>query len=279
MLISSITYTISKPGFQFVPSGGQLPCGPVTHNLSVTGTDLPTITSVSEASYESRLASDMLAAVFGTNLAQFTEFAQTLTERMLADRSLFIKEVRGVERSAQLIFVSPTQINYVIPPDVAEGPVTIRLATNDGTSVGAQFSEIRRIAPGVFSANSDGRGVASAMIVRVKPGNVQSEEPVAKFDEMLAKFVAVPIDLGPASEIVYLALFGTGWRNSASISTVTVTIGGVACEVQYAGKQPTIDGLDQINVRLARELIGRGDVNVEVRVNGVLANPVLVNIK
>ncbi|MEP7273399.1 MAG: hypothetical protein ABI882_18005 [Acidobacteriota bacterium] len=279
LLLSAITYSISKQGFQFTQTSGSLPCGPVSSDLSVTGTDLPKITSVSAASYEARLTGNMIAATFGTNLAAFTEFAVSGLETSLANRSVLIKDTRGIEKAAELLFVSPGQINYIVPGDLSEGIATIKLAASDGSAVGAEFAGIRNIAPGVFAANADGRGIAAALIVRVKPGNIQSYEPVATLDEALGRFVARPIDLGPASEVVYLTLFGTGWRNTASIATTTVVIGGITSELQYAGVQPTIAGLDQINVRLSRDLIGRGEVTVAVEVSGVFAKPVNINIK
>ncbi len=279
MLISAITYAISKPGFQFGQTGGSLPCGPVSHNLSVTGTDLPKMTSVSAASYEPGLVSEMIAAAFGSELATFTEFALSGLETNLAERTLLIRDARGVEKAAQLIFVSPTQINYVVPSDLSEGPALFKLIGTAGTPIGAQFAPIRRLSPGLFTANADGRGVAAAVIVRVRSGNVQSYEPVARLDEASGKFVAAQIDLGPGSDFVYLALFGTGWRKTASLSTVTVVIGGVPSQVEYAGKQPTIDGMDQINVLLSRELIGKGGAVVDVRIDGNLANLVLISIK
>ncbi|MCI0746677.1 MAG: hypothetical protein L0Y58_14850 [Verrucomicrobia subdivision 3 bacterium] len=90
------------------------------------------------------------------------------------------------------------------------------------------------------------------MITRVRPGNVQTVEPVAQFDEAQRRFITLPIDLGPETEFVVLSLFGTGWRQVDSARDVMVKIGGVECPVEYVGNQPTIEGLDQINVRLPR---------------------------
>lgn len=279
LLFSAITYSITKPGFQFAQTSGLLPCGPVTSDLSVIGTGIPPMTSVSAASYERRLAPEMLAAAFGPELATLTEFASGENETTLANRSILIKDARGVEKAANLIFVSPAQINYVLPAGLSEGTATLRLIGADGTAIKAEFSGLRNLAPGVFTANADGQGIVAAYIVRVRPGNVQTLEPVTRYDEAAVKFVPVPIDLGTEAESVFLVLFGTGWRNGASLSSVTVTISGVASPVEYAGKQPSMEGLDQINARLPLALVGKGDVIVDVRVSGLLANLVHVSIK
>jgi uncharacterized protein (TIGR03437 family) len=117
------------------------------------------------------------------------------------------------------------------------------------------------------------------VITRLRPGNAQTVEPVAQFDEAQRRFVPLPIDLGPETEFVVLSLFGTGWRQVDSIRDVTVRIGGANCSVEYAGRQPTIEGLDQINVRLPRSLAGAGSLFVFVSVNGFSANPVQIGIK
>jgi len=48
--------------------------------------------------------------------------------------------------------------------------------------------------------------------------------------------------------------------------------------VGYAGAQATFPGLDQINVLLDRALIGQGQLVLQLTVDGVPANPVVVNI-
>jgi uncharacterized protein (TIGR03437 family) len=56
-------------------------------------------------------------------------------------------------------------------------------------------------------------------------------------------------------------------------------IGGEAVETQYAGDQGGFAGLDQLNVRLLPSLAGKGDVAVEVMVDGKVANPVRLRIR
>jgi uncharacterized protein (TIGR03437 family) len=96
---------------------------------------------------------------------------------------------------------------------------------------------------------------------------------------MVGKFFAVPIDLGPETDLMFLTAFGTGIRFRSSLSTVTASIGGVNAEVLYAGPQGELVGLDQINLRIPRSLVGRGDVDVALTVDGKLANTVRVNIR
>jgi uncharacterized protein (TIGR03437 family) len=79
---------------------------------------------------------------------------------------------------------------------------------------------------------------------------------------------------------VYLELFATGLRgHSTASSSVTVTAGGVGLPVSYANSQPVFAGEDQIDVLLPRSLAGKGDVTIQVTVDGQAANPGHVTIK
>ena len=131
----------------------------------------------------------------------------------------------------------------------------------------------------LFAANSDGHGVAAAVALRVKPDGTQSFEPVSQFDSAQNRFVAVPIDLGPDSDQVFLVLYGTGVRFRSSLAGVSARIGGADAQVTFAGAQDQFVGLDQINVRLPRSLAGRGDVEVVLMADGRMANTVKVNIR
>ena len=89
--------------------------------------------------------------------------------------------------------------------------------------------------------------------------------------------MAVPIDL--STDAVVLTLYGTGIRHRTDLAAVKVIIGGVAAVVDYADKQGQYVGLDQINVRVPKSLAGRGEVNVEVNVDGKTANPVKILLR
>jgi len=73
-------------------------------------------------------------------------------------------------------------------------------------------------------------------------------------------------------------LFGTGIRGRSDLSNVKVEVGGEAMQVLYAGPQSEFVGLDQVNLILSRSLIGRGEVNVVLTVDGKVANTVTITI-
>ena len=140
-------------------------------------------------------------------------------------------------------------------------------------------AQIESVAPGLFSADSTGQGLLMGLALRVRADGSQSYEPITSFDPKTKQFVATPIDLGPSSDRVFLVLFATGVRNRSSLNFVEVTIGGLSTDALYAGPQGSFAGLDQLNVLISRRLIGRGELDVAVSVNGKQANTLKIAIK
>ncbi|HZS08563.1 MAG TPA: hypothetical protein VFD58_27265 [Blastocatellia bacterium] len=251
--------------------------------IDLTITSNP-VASVSAASYSpAALAPEAIAAAFGTGLATTTTGATvTPLPTSLAGTSISVRDSAGVERVAPLFFVSPTQVNYQIPASTAPGLATVTITGGDG-SISTGTMQIAAVAPGLFSADASGNGIAAAVAVRARADGTQIYEDIARFDTSQNRYVAIPIDLGPdqggSTDQVYLALFGTGFRYRSAESNVAVKVGGIDAPVTYAGAQLQLVGLDQINMRLPRTLIGRGEVDITVTADGRAANTVRVNIK
>jgi len=153
------------------------------------------------------------------------------------------------------------------------------MVTKDGVATSSGDTQIAAIAPGLFTANSDGRGAPAALALYVKSDGSQRYAPVAQYDNNLKSFVTVPIEVCADGESVYLILFGTGIRHRSSLTAVDVKVAGVSAPVIYAGEQGGFVGLDQINVLLPRSLCGHGEVEVALTVDGKPANTVRVSIK
>jgi uncharacterized protein (TIGR03437 family) len=240
----------------------------------------PQLVSASAASFRSaKLATESIAAAFGVGLSTTTATANSLPLPMsLGEVSVSVKDGLGAERIAPLFFVSPNQINYQIPAGTAAGVATVTVKNGAVTVAGGQ-ALISTVAPGLFAANADAQGVAAAVALRARADGSQAYEPALRFDAAANKYVTAPIDLGDASDQVFLLLYGTGLRFSASPQTVVARVGGESADVFYSGPQGGFVGLDQVNLRLPRALIGRGDVDVVLTVNGKTANAVKVNVK
>ncbi|MGE0129949.1 MAG: SBBP repeat-containing protein [Blastocatellales bacterium] len=245
--------------------------------------DIVTIAPVSAASFNgAALAPGSIVAAFGAGLASGSAIANTVPlPATLLGAGVKVTDSGGAEFTAPLFFVSPNQVNFLIPAETATGKATITLTNPQNVNVSATVW-IDKVAPGLFSADASGQGLAAAVALRVRQDGSYGYEPVVQLDN-LGRLVAVPIDLGPdlgdASDQVFLILFGSGFRNRTAIEKVTVQIGGVNLPVLYAGDQGGFVGQDQANVRLPRSLAGRGELPVTMIVDGQLSNSVNVNIR
>ena len=244
-------------------------------------TQAASLASVSAASYASNneFAPESIGAAFGAALATATLAASTTPlPTTLGGTRILVRDSAGVERNAPLFFVSSGQINFQVPPGTATGAATVMAFSSDGqTAFGAVT--IANVAPGLFAANANGQGLAAALALRIKADGVQGYEPVADLNAATSQFVARPLELGPESDQVFLVLFGTGLRARSNQTAVTALIGGTDAPVLYAGAQGALIGTDQINVRLPRSLIGRGEVEIVLTVDGKTSNTVKVAIR
>jgi len=242
---------------------------------------LPTlVVSGSAASFATaELAPESIAAGFGTNLATGIATGATIPlPTNLLGTTIKVKDSGGIERAAGEFFVSPAQVNYVIPTGTALGPATVTIASGAG-SVGAGTIQIATVAPGIFTANSTGQGLAAAIALRVR-GTQQFVEQISQYNATTNSFDPIPVDLGPAGDQVFLILFGTGFRFRSGDLGLVVKVSGRTLQTLFSGAVQGFVGLDQINTSaLPREIAGRGLVNIEVTVDGKPANTTTVSIK
>jgi uncharacterized protein (TIGR03437 family) len=239
----------------------------------------PSVTSiVSQTHYAPLIAVESLATAFGSDLAFDTAIASpNPLPTSLLRTTILIRDSAGNEGLAPLLYVSPTQLNFRIPPGIRPGTASITFTNGTGGSVTTTI-EIHPVAPGIFTIDATGSGPPVGFVLRKRANGTDSYEPIAGFNPELGEWVPIPINMGPETDRVLLVLFGTGFRHRSQLPTVT--IGGVNCGVIYAGREGgQLPLRDQVNIDLPRSLIGLGTANVEMIVDGRQANTVSVNIQ
>jgi uncharacterized protein (TIGR03437 family) len=192
----------------------------------------------------------------------------------LGGTTVVVTDANGIARSAELFYVSPTQVNYEIPPGVATGKASITVSVN-GDPVAFGTATLAAVAPGLYTADGTGKGVAAAIVYTQHADGSNNVASVAQCAGV--NCTAVPIDLGLATDSVTLELFGTGIRGHRG--TVSCTIGGATLPVAYAGPQNVFVGLDQVNISLPKSLRGTGNATLVLTVDGQAANAVNVTFK
>lgn len=255
-----------------------------TGNLTVGGQTLLVrqaglLTTVSAANFAQSVAAEAIVAGFASGLATGAIVATTTPlPTNLGGTSVRVTDDAGTQRNSPLFFVSENQVNFQIPPGAVTGDADVEIFLNNQLMASGTIS-VQPVAPTLFSANADGKEVAAALILRVKGDGSQVFEQIATFDQGQNKFIARPVVFGDASEQLFLLLYGTGIRGRSALGAVAVKIGTVDHGADYAGPQGDFVGLDQLNVKLSRNLIGAGEVPIVLIIDGRAANQLTIRFQ
>ena len=209
-------------------------------------------TTVSGASFSptNGVAPNSLATTFGSDLANKTENAtsQPLPTN-LGGTTVAITDSAGATTLCPLVFVSPGQVNHLIPENVALGKATIRITSGDGKATENPQVVVNAAAVGFFSANGSGDGPAAGyVVVRHADHSPDTVQDIAIFDPVSKRHVSQPIDLGGAGDQAFFTLFGTGLRKLTDTTIGPAINGSMLVPVVYVGAQGQYAGLDQLNV-------------------------------
>jgi uncharacterized protein (TIGR03437 family) len=230
---------------------------------------------VSAASYQpgGAVAPDSLAALFGVNLAGYTASA-TLDQNGQLPTELAGTRVEVNGEAARLLYVSSSQINFVVPGNTAAGTADV-VVRNTATGAAQNATMlVQNTAAAVFSADGSGRG----------PGAILNAVTYAT-----TPFLVQTLEIAGSDQRTRLAVYATGLRyagNSSqdpSIVNVAANVGATAKDaagnsynltVEYAGPAPGYFGLDQVNIVLPPDLDGAGVVSLFVTAESSTSNVV-----
>jgi uncharacterized protein (TIGR03437 family) len=223
------------------------------------------------------VAPESITSLFGTGLAAGTAMATSQPLPVsLGGVSVRIRDSAGVERLSPLFYTSPGQINLQVPSGSASGEAQVVIVGGSSPAQGSLL--IQPLMPGIFTANANGIGAPVGSILRYRNNNLLASDPLFVLDGASGRYLPAQITLGEAGDQAYLVLYGTGWRQRSSISSVRALIGGVESLVAYAGAQGDFAGLDQMNILVPRQLVGRGTVDVTISIGSQSSNTVQIRI-
>lgn len=161
-------------------------------------------------------------------------------------------KVNVADMPALISYVSPTQVNFILPNAVKPADLVEVVINNNGV-ISRGRVKVQDSSPGVFTIGGSGAGRAQA-----KCGKVNADGSITLSDP--------PCSVGTDANPNIIRIFGTGWRNA---DKVVLKIGDVELTNVFAGGQPAgggaiTPGVDIIDAKLTAALAGKTDVDVIV---------------
>ena len=203
-----------------------------------------------EPSTTKAVAPDSIAIARGNNLANTSKQTQRQSD------GTFPTNVNGTSvtvngRAAQIFFISPTQVNFLVPPQTEIGTADV-VVTNAENFPSRGSVTTLRAAPGVFAKSGEGTGTA----VVLNSDTLQE----APFD--------------PTNGNLGLTIFGTGAKRA---SPTLVVLGGRVLIPESVISSSDLPGMDEVHVRIPSDLRGAGTVTLSLVSDGRESNPTTTN--
>jgi len=216
----------------------------------------PTVTAVvNSASFSPQLCPGLAAAVLGSNFGT----------------SVASVSVSVGGKAAYVTFASATQLNVIIPFGASTGASTLTVTAGGVASVAFNIT-LSAVSPYFSTQNGGGSGLAT--IVDITAGNalVTAAAPAHAGDAVSGYAVG----LGPTNPVTPDAANGLAPANAATATTTTVTVGGVAATVSFAGVvKGQSEGLYQVNFTVPAGV--SGTVPLVISIDGVSSTSLGVN--
>jgi uncharacterized protein (TIGR03437 family) len=209
-----------------------------------------------------------IVSIFGVNLA---------TETAIAPDGMLPQTMGGLtvvvaDRLLPLFFVSPGQINALVPDDLATGDYVLTVSPSGAPQVRAPFTVVRN-APGLFAVPVDGQTIANAMAMHEDGSAVTADAP-AKRGELLTLYGT---GFGPAERARPEGFPIPQSPSYSLVDGVTVQAGELAIPAQKAYAVVGRCGIDAVQFRLDGSVTGT--VTLRVTINGVDSNTLMLPVQ
>ncbi len=215
---------------------------------------------VNAATVTGALAPNTIATLYGTGLAYITRAVSA--DDIRAGIMPLILPGSGVRVSigevpAHIYYVSPTQVNLLVPDTLIPGPVEVQL-TLDGRAGPAVKIQLAAAAPALF------KWTGQWIVACHADGSVITPDSPARPGEIVVLYAT---GLGRASPNPRSGEIPTKAAVLERLSVFRVLLNGSEIppdQVTYAGLAPGFAGLYQVNVRLPDPLPANPDVRLKL---------------
>jgi uncharacterized protein (TIGR03437 family) len=205
-----------------------------------------------------------LHSIFGNDLASGTAVAQSLPLPFVLAGT--IVRINGL--AVPLLFVSPGQINFQVPFELAALTAEITIETTAGLSA-AQTIAVHPLSPAIFHDTATGAGA-----VLNADDTLVSEIP-ARPGEAVQIFAT---GLGAVDPAGRTGVAAAAVPLSTTLGNPRVTIGGLGAKVSFSGLAPFLAGVYQVNATVPPGL-APGQHVLRMEIGGLASNDVLIAVQ
>jgi uncharacterized protein (TIGR03437 family) len=210
--------------------------------------------TVNAASYGSEVAAGSIVTLFGSELSSTTASAQGVPLPTVLGSTM----VRIGGEAALLYYVSPDQINLVVPKAPADAEVVVLREDLESDPLSLSLT---MYAPGVFTLDGMPGGPAAGLHADGR--------------------IVGPADPAARGETIQLFLTGMGVRNPLMLRPdvlPVVRVGDVPAEIAFSGDAPGYPGLDQINFKVPLDAPAGPEVPLTVQFGSSVGNRVTLAV-
>jgi uncharacterized protein (TIGR03437 family) len=247
----------------------------VTFTATVVQPVLPGLVSgaaVNGASFNrgAALAPGTIISIFGANLALSTASAPSLPLPI----SLAGTRVLVGETPIPLFYVSPAQINALLPYELVSGTYQLSVESRSGRGPGISVL-VSVYAPGIFTVSMNGSG--QGIFVLAQDGSLVSNNNPARRGSVISIYatglgaVDPPVTSGDAANAIEPL--------NRTLLTPMVRFDTYDGEVLYSGLAPGFAGLYQINVKVPAGVSPAYNIPVSLAIGGAASNRVTIPIQ
>jgi len=267
-----------NPGFKFRRWGGDLsgtyPSAQITMaQPSNVIAQLDTIPYIAPAGVQNAagptpdqvVAPGSLISIFGASLTTDTIVGPTNPLSQTLDGVV----VTVADRILPLLFVSPTQVNAQLPPDLPEGNYTLTVSATGQPDVTGTFT-VGRNAPGLFAWSTDSRPIALAVHQDGSP--VTPDSPAQQAETV----TLYGTGLGPCRQPLIAGFLSQNVTPNPLIDNLTIQLDVFQPLVMFAGAATDHIGMEIFSFQITPDLPSGKNLELSVTVNGRVSNTVLL---
>jgi len=270
---ASVVITIQAQSLQPILSGSLQIAGMLQPNQSAPAISAGGVVSAASFAGYAPLAPGGFTSIFGSNFAAGSNSAGSLPLATILGGTQVV--VAG--ELLPLLFSGPSQINAILPYDVAPNSTQQLIVQQNLAYSLPEPVVIAPAQPAVFTQNQSGAGIG--VIVVVKPDGTQfeanSSHPASSGDAL----VIYCAGLGAVNSSVKDGSAAPTSPLAHTSNTVTATIGDKPAKVLFAGLAPGFAGLYQVNAIVPQGITAGPNVPVIISAGGLASPPVAVPIQ